>query len=115
AIESARRSTVAASVAAGIGIIADGAETSTHAPGTNGDRPTLDHHSEIIELDSFPAMRHVTMNWPADDSLRPEVEAGLAKVLAQVATDYNPVVLWLRAFAAGLFLALLLLTAYVQL
>ena len=112
--ESARRSVVPATVAVGVGMIHDAAETMELPEGRNGNQLTLDYKTQIVELSSFAATRHVTMYWPGDDSLRTLVEAELARVLAQVSTGLNPLVLWLRAIAAGLFLALLLLTAYVQ-
>jgi hypothetical protein len=68
----------------------------------------LDRHAVnqklLIEIDPFPAMRHVSLSWPDDAGpLRQEIEMELAKVLADVRTRPNPVSLWLGSIAGCLF------------
>jgi hypothetical protein len=79
------------------------------APSTFIARPT------VLEINSFPAMRHLTLVWRSEDeALRQAVETELKESLAEVWIGPSPVARWLRAFALGLFVALFLLTAYVQ-
>src|SRR5205085_2428360 len=46
---------------------------------------------EVLVLQGFPAMRHVTLRWSQEDeTIRGEVEADLRRVLAEVWTTDNP-------------------------
>jgi hypothetical protein len=73
--------------------------------------------SAILELDSFPLMRHVTLRWdPVDSSLRPLVERELAQQLARMPSEDNLLGGWLLLlgflllgfeFLGSLFLILL--------
>jgi hypothetical protein len=57
----------------------------------------------VVELDPFPAMHHVTLRWLAGGgALRKEVEATLAKVLAEGESTYNPAAVWLMSVATVL-------------
>jgi hypothetical protein len=57
-----------------------------------------------LALEPFPVMHHVTLHWRGqDEPVRPEVESGLAKALAQVRTRQNPVAAWFLCLALGLF------------
>jgi hypothetical protein len=72
----------------------------------------------VVEIDPFPAMHHITLYWPDDGgALRKEVEAELAKVLAEVETPPNPAVIWLMSAATILLstvtFALLMLILFV--
>jgi hypothetical protein len=65
-------------------------------------KPT--EESAILELDSFPLMRHVTLRWdPSDSPLRPTLERQLAQQLAQTPTDYHLLGGWLLTFGFILF------------
>jgi hypothetical protein len=58
-----------------------------------------------LEVDYFPLMRHATLRWHQyNDALRRDVEAELAKALAEVETRENPVAGWFLSAAACLFL-----------
>jgi hypothetical protein len=70
----------------------------------------------VLTVEPFPVMRHVTLDWLShDETIRPEVEAELAKALTQVPTPENPVAGWFLALSLLLFfsafLALLALLA----
>ncbi len=70
----------------------------------------------LVELDPFPAMRHVTLYWRnAPEGVRRDLEAELAGQLARVRSGYNPVSGWLLSLAAclfcGTFFSLVLLMA----
>jgi hypothetical protein len=71
-----------------------------------------------VEIDSFPAMHHVTLHWSnGSGPLQKEVEEELAKSLAEVETTYNPAVVWLMSAATILLstvtFALLMLILFV--
>jgi hypothetical protein len=55
----------------------------------------LSGQSAVLELDAFPAMRHVTLRWdPAESPLRREVETELERALAETLTpesDLGPI------------------------
>jgi hypothetical protein len=69
----------------------------------------------VLECNSFPAMRHVTLVWHSEsDGLRQTVETELQESLAHISSERSPVAFWLRAVSLALFLALFLLTVYVQ-
>jgi len=60
----------------------------------------------VLEIDSFPAMHHVTLHWQDGGSpIRNDVEAVLAKVLEHVETTYNPAFTWLMSVATVLLSA----------
>lgn len=57
-----------------------------------------------LDLDLFPAMRHVTLHWRGQQAVaRPEIEANLAQVLALVRTSRNRVAVWFLSLALALF------------
>ena len=71
----------------------------------------------ILELDSFPLMRHVTLRWdPTDSPLRQVVESELARRLAQTPSAESSLGSWLLTLGclllafemAGAFLVLLI-------
>jgi hypothetical protein len=79
--------------------------TSTISPHLNDpvDSPAV---SSVLELDPFPAMHHVTLRWPVGSgTLRKEVEAVLAKILAEVESTYNSGAIWLMSVATVLLSA----------
>lgn len=52
--------------------------------------------SAVLEVESFPAMRHVTLRWePGDSPLRGVVEADLDRRLAVAGAPYHETGLWL--------------------
>jgi hypothetical protein len=58
----------------------------------------------VLALDPFPAMRHVTLQWPREAGpWRQEIEAELAHTLLEVRTPDNPAGLWLLAIGSTLF------------
>ncbi|GIW80761.1 MAG: hypothetical protein KatS3mg105_2568 [Gemmatales bacterium] len=58
----------------------------------------------VVKIDSFPAMRHVSLRWPAHATqVRQEVEDELARILVGVHTENNPVGTWMLWLAAILF------------
>jgi hypothetical protein len=60
----------------------------------------------VLEIDSFPAMHHVTLHWlDRDGPIRNDIEADLAKVLEHVETTYNPAFTWLMSVATVLLSA----------
>ncbi|HEV3257840.1 MAG TPA: hypothetical protein VG013_13220 [Gemmataceae bacterium] len=62
----------------------------------------------LLELDPFPAMRHVSLCWAEDAwPARPEIEAELRKALGMVPTRHNPAGVWLGSFATCLFILML--------
>ena len=68
--------------------------------------PTSYDQSGILLLDAFPAFRHVTLHWEEGNGpLRQEIEAELAKALAQVYAGNNPAATWFMAASACLFCA----------
>jgi len=57
---------------------------------------TMPEQSAVLELDSFPLMRHVTLRWdPADSPLRQVVEAELSERLAEMPAQENMLGGWL--------------------
>jgi hypothetical protein len=65
-----------------------GTMTAPRLPGA----PTSDltGQSAVLEVDAFPAMRHVTLRWdPPESPLRQEVEAELERALADVETPVS--------------------------
>jgi hypothetical protein len=56
-----------------------------------------------LDVNPFPLMRHVTLHWRADSgSVRIEVEAELARALAEVRTPRHPVGAWFLSLALAL-------------
>jgi hypothetical protein len=87
------------------GRIFDPQSTAAVARYTNDSQDSQDAKS-VLEIDPFPAMHHVTLRWPTESgALRSEVEASLAKVLANVETTYNPAAVWLMSAATVLLSA----------
>jgi hypothetical protein len=71
-----------------------------------------------LEVNPFPAMCHVTLQWSRGDRLvRREIERELAKLLDGIASPYNPVARWLMTVAGILMgmvsFGLLLLVLFV--
>src|SRR5262249_19354098 len=61
-----------------------------------------------LELDPFPATRHVTLRWRGvEETLRRDVEAGLAQGLADVESPDNPIAGWFMT-VVGFFTLLIL-------
>ncbi len=59
----------------------------------------------MLELSIAPALRHVTLSWPADARVRREaIEDGLAAILSEVETCDNPVSWWMIGAALLLFI-----------
>jgi hypothetical protein len=79
------------------------------APAPSNDRTAESVRSLVLEVDPFPAMRHVTLSWPANaEPLRGVIEAELVRVLNEVPTHDNPAGSWLLTVAGSLFLAICL-------
>lgn len=77
---------------------------------------TLSHRRLVLDIDAFPAMRHVTLSWPADAGpLREEIEAELSRALADVHTAHNPVGAWMLSLATCLFVAMFFTLLFVLL
>jgi hypothetical protein len=55
----------------------------------------------LLEVNPFPAMRHVTLHWSgADRLIRREIEADLAKLLSEVESPPNSAAVWLMSVAS---------------
>jgi hypothetical protein len=66
-------------------------------------------HTAILEMDSFAALRHVTLRWdPPESPLRREIEQDLALRLAQTIVPDHEVGAWLTLLALGLISLMLL-------
>ena len=73
---------------------------------------TVLEQTAILELDSFPLMRHVTLRWdPADCPLRQVIEAELARRLAQMPSGHSMLGGWLLTLG-GLLLAFVMAGAF---
>jgi hypothetical protein len=57
----------------------------------------------MLELDAFAPLRHVTLYWSADHEMREQIEAELARSLAEVNSRRNHVALWMIGLATSLF------------
>jgi len=76
----------------------------------SGDRghpasPLTTHHSPLttLEVNPFPAMCHVTLQWSGNDrQMRREIETELAKLLRGVSAPHNPAATWLMSVAGML-------------
>jgi hypothetical protein len=70
--------------------------------------PALPGDSAMLQIDPFPAMRHVSLRWEGEDrGLRRQVETELARALAEVYTTVNPASGWLLSLSALLFFVML--------
>ena len=57
---------------------------------------TILEQTAVLELDSFPLMRHVTLRWdPMDSPLRPVIETELSQRLAEAPSHENMLGGWL--------------------
>lgn len=57
-----------------------------------------------VQVDIFPATRHVTLYWPEDAGpLRAEIEAGLTQTFATAFTRDNPVGIWMLTLSLFFF------------
>jgi hypothetical protein len=73
-----------------------------------GKRPGPAVDGLVLEVDPFPAMRHITLCWdPADNPGRRAIEAELARRLQEVESRPSPVAVWLLT-VAGCLVALML-------
>src|SRR5262249_20029824 len=73
--------------------------------------PRLDQDA-ILDVEPFQATRHVTLNWRSTSGpIREEVEAELAKALAEVPTPDNPAAGWFMIAATALFCIIFLAMA----
>src|SRR5262249_18364105 len=67
----------------------------------------------VVDLDPFPAMRHITLTWtPETGPQRRDIETELAHELAAVRTIGNPVGYWLYSIAAILFSAIFFIVLF---
>jgi hypothetical protein len=67
--------------------------------------PAASQSGVEVGIDPFPAMKHVTLRWPADSSgLQTRVESALARVLPEVETPPHMVGSWLMSIAITLFM-----------
>jgi hypothetical protein len=59
----------------------------------------------VLEVSSAPWMRNVVLRWSGDDEagLRQQVEGELARALAGVRTEDNPMAVWLLSLSISLF------------
>jgi hypothetical protein len=109
------QATVPRAVLAGVAGEVGRRESRFPMPVANSAPSTFIAPPTVLEINSFPAMRHLTLLWRSEDeALRQAVESELKESLAEVWIGPSPVARWLRAFALGLFVVLFLLTAYVQ-
>jgi hypothetical protein len=69
---------------------------------TAGERttdPTILEQTAILEVESFPFMRHVTLRWdPVDSPLRRMLESELSRQLSETYSDDSPLGGWLLTF-----------------
>jgi hypothetical protein len=73
------------------------------APQESASPAPLDTPAAVLEIDPFVSFRHVTLRWdPVRGAVREEVEAELARTLAESPTEPGEVSFWL--ILAGLFL-----------
>jgi hypothetical protein len=78
--------------------------------------------TSVVELEPFPLMRHVTLNWEVEDpDARQQIEAELTRTLTEVRTPDNPAGGWFLSLSIsgfflmfGLLLILLFLSLYVR-
>jgi hypothetical protein len=78
--------------------------------------------ASVVELEPFPLMRHVTLNWEVEDSeARQQIETELSRALAEVRTPENPAGGWFLSLSIsgfflmfGLLFILLFISYYVR-
>jgi hypothetical protein len=78
--------------------------------------------ASVVELEPFPLMRHVTLNWEVEDpEARQQIETELSRALAEVRTPENPAGGWFLSLSIsgfflmfGLLFILLFLSYYVR-
>ncbi len=79
--------------------------TEPSAPARENDERTL----ATVVLDPFPAMHHVSLYWQnANDTIRRDVEAELARKLLDTESPENPAAGWLLTVSSCLFSAIFL-------
>lgn len=62
----------------------------------------------VVEVDPFPAMRHITLRWkPADSLVRREIEAELARRFSEIEPRPNSVAAWMLTAASCLIVVML--------
>lgn len=72
----------------------------------------LGGENAILEVEPFPAMKHVTLRWdPYDSPVRPALEAELARRLSRLGAPYHDTGAWLGLIGSGL-LALSMLIVF---
>jgi hypothetical protein len=65
----------------------------------------------VLEVESFPAMKHVTLRWdPADTAVRAAVEADLDRRLGRLGSPYHETGAWLTLAGSGLLGLSMLIT-----
>jgi hypothetical protein len=82
----------------------------------------LSDDASVVELEPFPLMRHVTLNWEVEDpAARQQVEAELGRALAEVRTPENPAGGWFLSLSIsgffvmfGLLFILVFVSLYVR-
>jgi hypothetical protein len=78
----------------------------------NAAAPASEHDENglaTVVLDPFPAMHHVSLYWPeANDTVRRDVEAELARKLLEMESPDNPAAGWLLTVSSCLFSAIFL-------
>jgi len=100
----------------------------TAGPGHDGPAPPFDNAAPaercpdprfqdiLLELEPWPAMRHVTLQWaPGTETWRHFIEPELSQRLAQVRTLKNPVGKWFIGLSAGIFVFLFFVTVLYKL
>jgi hypothetical protein len=74
------------------------------ATGTRPPRTVISNDVVILDMDAFAMMCNVTLTWQTGDgALRQEVEAELAKALAEIQTTDNAAGRWLLTLSTGMF------------
>jgi hypothetical protein len=98
----------------------DGAGLENHGQPTGMTAPeiALLEDASVVELEAFPLMCHVTLNWEVEDpEARQQIEAELTRSLADVRTPENPAGGWFLSLSiSGFFLmfGLLLILLFVS-
>ena len=96
-------------------------EPGANVPGDAKGAGLAPPNREALAIDSFPALRHVTLRWRVGgDPVRSDVVAELAKELREAETPDNPVSGWMLTvsgclFAAVIFISLALIAIIVLL
>ncbi len=74
------------------------------SPDPGGSSGSAPNQKTVLELDPFPAMRHVSLRWPQSaGALRKEIEVELAKVLPALPAPDNPAAMWFTSIGVSLF------------